>query len=371
MTATYRFEQIGSLTRPGYLLDIRDTFKTGKTSPEELRAAEDRAVLDALALQRSVGVDVYTDGEMRRDAWQTNLSQAVDGFVDSYPVREVTLPNGAVTRVQFHAKAVSGRLRQRERLLAVDAAFLKQHAPGPFKVTMPAPSLVARAGFVPGVTKDYASETELRADVAAIIAGEMKQLAQEGVTYIQLDEAFTNFRDSNAVDRMRAEGLDPEAVLAAQIEAENVCYDAARAEGVILGCHLCAGSRTAAEKRLSDPERESRHYDWLVERVFPQVHADRFLFEWDNDWEALKYLPPDKVAVLGLVSSLDPRLESQDDLLRCIENASKYVPLDQLALSTQCGFQGSGTRDGAHMTIDEQKRKLELIADTARKVWGG
>src|SRR5690606_5826993 len=155
----------------------------------------------------------------------------------------------------------------------------------------------------------------------------------------------TNLRDEPARERLRQQGLDPEAELAAQIATENACYDAVRAEGVTLACHLCAGSRTAADKRLSQPERSSRHYDWLVERVFPRLHADRFLFEWDSHWEALKHLPPGKVAVLGLVSTLDPRLESQDDLLRCIENAAKYVPLDQLALSTQCGFQGSGTRD--------------------------
>lgn len=370
MPATFRVEQIGSLTRPEFLLDVRDDFKAGKATLDQLRVAEDRAVLEALELQRSAGVDVYTDGEMRRDAWQTNFSEAVEGFVDDYPVREVTLPDGRVVSVEMHAKAVANKLRQTRRLMDVDAAFLKQHAPGPFKVTMPAPSLVARAGYVPGVTQGYASEEELRADVVAIVAGEMKQLVQEGVTYIQLDEAFTNLRDEPGRDRLRQQGLDPEAELAAQIAAENACYDAVRAEGVTLGCHLCAGSRTAAYKRLSQRERSSRHYDWLAERVFPQLHADRFLFEWDSGWEALKYLPSGKVAVLGLVSTLDPRPESQDDLLRCIENAARYVPLDQLALSTQCGFQGSGTRDGAHMTIDEQKRKLELIADTARNVWG-
>jgi 5-methyltetrahydropteroyltriglutamate--homocysteine methyltransferase len=371
MAGGIRIEQIGSLTRPEYLLDARDAFKAGRASIEQLRAAEDRAVLEGLELQRSVGVDVYTDGEMRRDAWQTNFSEAVDGFVDDYPVRAITRPDGSTVNVEMHAKVVALKLRPTRRLVGIDAAFMTEHAPGTFKITMPGPSMVSRAGFQAGVTRDYESEADLRSDVAAIISSEMKQLVRDGVTYIQLDESFTNFRAVDALDRMRAVGLDPEQVLAGQIEAENACYDAARAEGrVMLGCHLCAGSRTAAEKRLSEPERDLHHYDWLVERIFPQVHADRFLFEWDNDWEALKYLPPGKVAVLGLVSSLDPTLESQDDLLRCIERASKYASLDQLALSTQCGFQGSGTRDGAHMTIDEQKRKLELIADTARKVWG-
>jgi 5-methyltetrahydropteroyltriglutamate--homocysteine methyltransferase len=371
MTGEYRFEQIGSLTRPGFLLDARDAFKAGQLPIDQLRAAEDRAVLEALDLQRKAGVDIYTDGEMRRDAWQTSFSEAVEGFVDDYPVREVTQSDGSIVRIELHAKVVAGKLRQTRRLVEVDADFMSRHSPGPFKITLPGPSLVSRAGFHSGTTRDYAGEAELRSDVAAIIAGEMKQLVLDGVRYIQLDEAFINFRGEGAVDRMRASGLDPEKILADQIEAENICYAAARsADDVTLGCHLCAGSRTAAEKRLSEPERDLRHYDWLVERVFNQVHADRFLFEWDNDWEALRYMPKGKVAVLGLVSSLDPALESQDDLLRCIELASKYLPPHQLALSTQCGFQGSGTRDGAHMTIDEQQRKLELIADTVRKVWG-
>lgn len=229
--------------------------------------------------------------------------------------------------------------------------------------------MVSRAGFQPGITHDYASEAELRQHIAEIIADELRQLVAEGVTYIQLDEAFTNFRSPADFDRMRDQGLDPEQVLQAQIDAENLCYDAARAQGVTLAAHLCAGSRSATDKALSNPERTARHYDWLAERVFPQLRVDRFLFEWDNGWEALKYLPKDKIVGLGLVTSLQPTLESQDDLLRCIESATKYVPLDQLALSTQCGFQGSGTRDGAHMTIDEQKRKLQLIADTVARVW--
>ena len=170
---------------------------------------------------------------------------------------------------------------------------------------------------------------------------------------------------------MRDQGKDPERMLADQIEFENQCYDAVRGQDVRLAAHLCRGSRSRAPKpALTDPDRQGRDFDWLAERLFDQLHADRFLFEWDSGFQALRFLPRDKVVVLGIVSSLTPELESQDRLLRSIEAAAKHCSVEQLALSSQCGFQGSGTRDGAHMSIDEEKRKHELIVDTARKVWG-
>jgi 5-methyltetrahydropteroyltriglutamate--homocysteine methyltransferase len=283
----------------------------------------------------------------------------------------VTNPNGSVSKIELHTKAVNGRLKQDRRIVELDAAFMKQHSPGPFKITMPAASMIYRGGYRAGLTDGaYATPQALLADVAAIVRDEMKALVAEGVTYIQLDEGFTNLATEAAIDRMREQGLDPEKQIEEQIAAENLCYDAVRGAGVTLAAHLCRGSRTATLKSLSDPHRTTRDFEFLAEHAFNGLHADRFLFEWDSGFEALRFLPKGKVAVLGLVTSLYPTLESQDDLLRCFEEASRYTSIDQLALSTQCGFQGSGTRDGAHMTIDEQRRKLELIGDTVRKIWG-
>jgi 5-methyltetrahydropteroyltriglutamate--homocysteine methyltransferase len=371
-TTTYRSDQIGSLLRPAKLLDARDDFHAGRISLEQLRRVEDEAILDALKMQQQIGVDVYTDGEMRRDAWQTNFSQAVEGFEDDYPVREMELADGTKARLELHSKAVVDKLRPVRRLAEVDAAFLGQHAPGPFKITMPAPTTVARGGWREGVTdRVYGSRRELYQDTAAIVRDEMKALVAQGATYLQLDEAFTSYARASAIEEMQARGENPEQLLAEQIEFENQCYDAVRGNGVTLAAHLCRGSRSRAPKpALTDPDRQGRDFDWLAERLFDQLHADRFLFEWDSGFQALRFVPRGKVVVLGIVSSLTPELESQDRLLRSIEAAAKHCSVDQLALSSQCGFQGSGTRDGAHMTIDEEKRKLELIVDTARKVWG-
>jgi len=370
MKSTIKSDQIGSLIRPDKLHDVRDAFHEGRVGIEVLRQAEDEAILEALSHQKQAGLDVFTDGEMRRDAWQTNFSEAVEGFESEYPVRDIELADGRKVQLELHTKAVVGKLKQLRRLTEVDASFLSKNAPGPWKITMPGATTIARGSWRKGVDA-YPSVRDLQEDVASIIRGEMQALVDQGVSYIQLDESFTAYARAKAVEDMRAAGNDPEAMIVQDIEFENSCYDAVRSSGVILGAHLCRGSRFAGPKpTLTDPDRGGDDFDWLAEHLLQQLHVDRFLFEWDSSFEALRFLPPDKTMVLGIVSSLHPTLESQDLVLRCVERASKYCSLDQLALSSQCGFSGSGTRDGAHMTVDEEKRKLEFIAETAQKVWG-
>ncbi|HVG50104.1 MAG TPA: hypothetical protein VM867_00565, partial [Xanthobacteraceae bacterium] len=212
----------------------------------------------------------------------------------------------------------------------------------------------------------YPDTAQLRADIGAIIGREMVALADEGASYLQLDEGFTVYAEPDRLSAMTADGTDPEQALEEDIALENACYDAVRRDGLTLAMHLCRGSRASFTRGRGG-------YDWLSEHLFHRLHVDRFLLEYDSErvggFEPLRHVPKGKVAVLGLVSSTDPKLEKQDDLLRRIEQASKYCPVEQLAISSQCGFQGSGSRDGAHMTIDDEKRKLDLIADTARKVW--
>jgi 5-methyltetrahydropteroyltriglutamate--homocysteine methyltransferase len=365
-----RSDQVGSLIRPDRLQDARDAFHAKRIDLAALRRVEDDAILEALAWQKDAGIDVLTDGEMRRDAWQTNVMQAVDGFESDYPLREVQAGDGSVATIETHNKAVLRKLHQVRRLVGTDAEFLSQHAPGPFKITMPSPSRIARVAFRPGVTQDYERLSDLEIDLATIIRGEMQALAAEGVRYIQLDEGFTNFDTEAQIQGMCDQGVDPERELATQIALENSCYDAVRTPGLTLAAHVCRGSRLNADKDLLMPVRSSHDFDFLAEHLFPNLHVDRFLFEFDSDFAALRHLPKDKVMVLGILSSLSGALESRDDIIRCVEAASKYCSLDQLALSTQCGFSGSGTRDGAHMSIDEQRRKLELIATVAREIWG-
>ncbi|MDB5532998.1 MAG: 5-methyltetrahydropteroyltriglutamate--homocysteine methyltransferase [Hyphomicrobiales bacterium] len=367
--SSYRVDQIGSLIRPARLLNARDEFKNGSISRDALRLIEDDCVLEVLELQRAAGMSIFTDGEMRRDAWQTVFSEAVDGFEPDYPIREVELEDGRRLKLQMHVKAINGKLKQHKRLAQVDATFLRQHAPGPFKITMPSPAVVARYSYKRGITDAaYPDVAELQRDVCEIVKQEMQALVNEGARYLQLDEGFTIYAEPERMRMMANVREDPEQALERDIALENACYDAVRKEGVTLAMHLCRGSRAGIARGRGD-------YDWLAMHLFDRLHVDRFLLEYDNEtrvggFEPLRHMPKGKVAVLGLVSSADPKLENQDDLLSRIDEASKFCSLDQLAISSQCGFQGAGSRDGAHMTIDDEKRKLELLADTARKVWG-
>lgn len=368
MAQVFRTDQVGSLIRPESLLQARDEWLAGRLSRAQLRTYEDEAILQALDLQREVGIAVFTDGEMRRDAWMTGFSQAVDGFADKYPVTEQTRPDGTTVMVQTHSKHVVSKLHQRERLCAHEAAFLREHAPGPFKITIPSPVMIARSSFRPGVTDAvYPDRKALLADCLPIIRNEVQALVNEGVAYIQLDFGFAAYVNEATLAAMKQQGLDPEQELADDIAAENSIYDTLPRDRVTLGIHICRGNRTAWGGGVGG-------YDWLSERLFRDLHVDRFVLEYDSDraggFEPLRHVPEGKVVALGLVTTKSPHLESQEALLRRIEEATRYCPLDRLALSPQCGFQSAALRDGAFMTMDDEKRKLALIVETARKVWG-
>jgi 5-methyltetrahydropteroyltriglutamate--homocysteine methyltransferase len=366
MMHEYRADQVGSLTRPEELKQARTAFRAGQLSREALREVEDRAILDALEHQHQVGMPIFTDGEFRRDAWQTDLSDAVEGFVDDYPVVRQTLPDGRVVELEMHTKAVKGKVRPVRRITAKFTPFLLEHAPGPFKVTLPSPAMASRGGFQLGLTDAvYPTRHDLLRDLLPIYQDEMRALEAEGVAYVQMDEGFISYVNDNWRDGLRAQGLDPEKELAADIAAENTCWDLLPPEKVTRAMHICRGSRTTA--------RGSGGYEWLAEHLFDQLHVDRFLLEYDSElvggFEPLRFLPRGKTVVLGLVTSKDPRLESEDQLLRRIEEASRYTPVEQLAISPQCGFGGSA--DNAFMSLDEQWRKLELVVRVADRVWGG
>ena len=367
-SAVVRADQIGSLLRPPALLDARDAFAAGRIGAAELRAAQDAAVLAVLALQREVGIDIYGDGEMRRDSWQAGISAAVEGFQHDYPVEDVRRPDGSTARFVVHRKAVIGKLRRTGRIAGVDAAFLRAHAPGPFKITMPSPSYVARTSWSPILSAAaYPSRDELHADLTAIAQAELQALVADGASYLQFDEGFNAYVDETWRAKVAAEGRSVEEQLAKDIAADNRCYGAVRDRGVTLAMHLCRGSRISWIVGQGS-------YDWLAERLLDQLHVDRFLLEYDTaligGFEPLRFLPKGKVVVLGLVSSKKPQLEDRDALLRRIDEAARVVPVEQLAISTQCGFQGAADRDGAHLTIDRERRKLELVVEVARAVWG-
>ena len=360
----YRADQVGSLTRPDELKRARSAFGLDSSAARlSVRWRTAQFWMPSRARNTSAS-PVFSDGEFRRDAWQTDLSDAVEGFVEEYPVVKQTLPDGTVVELEMHTKAVKERVRGARRITANFVPFLKEHSPGPFKVTLPSTAMASRGGFVKGVTdRVYASRHALLADLCRIYQAEMRALVVDGAAYVQMDEGFISYVNDNWREGLRSQGLDPEHELAADIAAENACWDLLPAGRVARAMHICRGSRTAA--------RGTGGYEWLAEHLFDQLHVDRFLLEYDTDlvggFEPLRFLPKGKIAVLGLVTSKDPQLESEDQLLHGSRRRAD-TPVEQLAISPQCGFGGSA--DNAFMSLDEQWRKLELVVRVAEQGLG-
>jgi 5-methyltetrahydropteroyltriglutamate--homocysteine methyltransferase len=245
--------------------------------------------------------------------------------------------------------------------------YLKQHANGVFKITMPATSYVVARGWKPGITdKVYGSRWELIEDVARIMNDEVMALASEGVPYIQIDNAhYPDYIPADRRDAWRAIGIDPDQALDEDIRADNLAVKGLDRSKVILANHICRGNGRSAWHTAGG-------YDYIAEKVFGGLDVDRFLLEYDSDraggFEPLRFVPKGKQVVLGLVTTKVGALETQDALLRRIEEASKFIPTENLALSPQCGF--ASVEQGNLLSWDEQQRKLELVVDTARKVWG-
>jgi 5-methyltetrahydropteroyltriglutamate--homocysteine methyltransferase len=263
---------------------------------------------------------------------------------------------------------VAGKLRQVRRITGEEATFLKEHAPGPWKITMPGPLSIAGSLFEPGVTDQfYASRREFLAEIVQILRNEVSALHADGAPYIQLDSLHYVERvaDTTIRGRMSEQGEDPDAYLDELIANDNAVLDAARHAGVTLGLHMCRGNNRSAWHAAGS-------YEPIAEKAFNQLRVDRFLLEYDSEraggFEPLRFVPKDKMVVLGLISSKEPTLEPMDTLRRRIEEAARYVDLERLAISPQCGF--ASTAPGNLLTWDEQRRKLELVVETARAVWG-
>jgi 5-methyltetrahydropteroyltriglutamate--homocysteine methyltransferase len=365
MTTVFRAENVGSFLRPREVLEARAARAEGRLSSDGLRKVEDQAILNVLELQRQVGIDVYTDGELRRGSFLSDVADAVEGFVPEKIIMEWHGPGGG--EEASAAQVVGGKLRATRPLTGHELPFLKEHAPGPYKITIPAPSNFPDVSFKPGLTdKYYASREEMLRDITGIIHDEVLSAVDQGVSYIQLDAPrYTYYVDTFVRQRMQSRGVDPDRALDEAIAADNACLEGARRDGATLAIHLCRGnsrSRWMAEGG----------YDPIAEKLFTQLDVDTFLLEYDSDraggFEPLRFVPPGKTVVLGLVSTKVPALEAQGELLRRVEEAARIVPVERLALSPQCGF--ASIAAGNLITQDDQRRKLELVVDTARKIWG-
>jgi 5-methyltetrahydropteroyltriglutamate--homocysteine methyltransferase len=364
-TARYHAENIGSFLRPSQLLQARADYAGGRISLEVLRSAEDHAIREALEGQRKAGIPIFTDGELRRGSWLTDMADAVDGFVADKVILDWKGPGGGPEGST--AQAVGAKLRKIRKMTGHEVPFMKKAAPGPFKVTLPSPANFMVSSYKRGVSdRFYPSHAELLRDLVEIVRDEIQWLLGEGVKYIQLDAPFySHYLDPKQRAQMKASGHDPDAEFEKSIAGDNAAIKGFKRDGITFGIHVCRGN--SRSRWFTEGG-----YDAIAEKLFGMLDADAFLLEYDTEraggFEPLRLVPRGKTVVLGLITTKQPQLESQDNLRRRIDEAARYVPLENLALSTQCGF--ASVAAGNLLSVDEQWRKLELVVDTARKVWG-
>jgi 5-methyltetrahydropteroyltriglutamate--homocysteine methyltransferase len=365
MNTRFRAEQVGSLLRPPELLAARSARAAGEITMEDLRAREDRAILAAIEKQRAIGLDIYSDGELRRGSWLTDMADAVDGFVSEKVTLDWKGPGGGPEGST--AQAAGAKLRKTRKLTGHELPLLKQASGGPFKITLPAPSNFVVASYKAGITDAfYPTHADLLRDLVDIVRDEVRWLVSEGVRYIQLDAPYySHYLDPQQRDRMRAAGINPSKELVNAIAGDNATLKEVPRGKVTVALHICRGN--SRSRWYSEGG-----YEAIAEELFPRLDVDAFLLEYDSDraggFEPLRLVPRGKMVVLGLVTTKEPKLESQDALRRRIDEAARYVPLENLALSPQCGF--ASVAAGNLLSIDDQWRKLELVVETARKVRG-
>jgi len=375
MGGLFRADHVGSFLRPAELLEARRS-----ASPERLRDIEDRYVLRVLAKQKELGFEAVTDGELRRRNFMSDFTDAVEG-IDlgdavgrNWQAATVSTSShgststGSAAAVSSVTGVVTSKVRQVRPLTGHELPFLKAHSSLPIKMTLPSATQFPAISFKRGVTdKIYKDHSSLLWEIVEIMKNDLQKLAADGVAYIQIDAPrYSYYMDPKWRAWIQAEmQVDPDAALEEAVRADNACFRAARREGVTLGIHLCRGNNRSHWYAEGG-------YDAVAEKLFGTLEVDRFLLEYDDErsgtFEPLRFVPKGKRVVLGLVSSKVPRLEDTSELQRRIEKASRFVPLENLALSPQCGF--ASTAEGNLLAEDEQWRKLELVVETARKVWG-
>lgn len=371
MRLKYRADHVGSLLRPPELLEARTN---PSTSPEQLKEMEDRHIQRVLQRQKDLGFRIFTDGEFRRAGFMSDFNDSIEGLDDAEAItRDWKIEHsGAIAVANLKNRlpgVVVAKIRQKKRLAGHEAAFLKRHSPGDIKITLPTPNQFPAIAYKKGLSDQaYGSYSEFLWDIVPIFRAEIQALASEGIAYIQIDAPrYSYYIDPKWRRYVREQmDVDPEQALDEAIRADNACIEGARGDGgaPLVAIHLCRGNNRSQWYAEGG-------YDPIAEKLFNRLDVDAFLLEYESEragtFEPLRFVPPGKMVVLGLVSTKLPELETVDQLLRRIEEASKYLSVDQLALSPQCGF--ASVAEGNLLTEDQQWRKLELVVQTARRVW--
>jgi 5-methyltetrahydropteroyltriglutamate--homocysteine methyltransferase len=373
-----RTDVVGSLLRPEHLKEAYAQRDQGTLSAEELSRIEDDAIREAVRLQEEIGLDVVTDGEFRRLNFQDSFAASVSGF-DARPMnlsfmeslsREgkplqrwdpYHVPQGAAI---LQRRPVSQKLRLTRNLPLEEYSFVSGAARKPAKVTLVGPDRISQRFDYQNSKSIYWSMEDFIADVTRIEREMIRALVEAGCRYVQIDApGYTAYVDGPSLAEMKERGEDPVKNLARSIKADNELLRLF--DDVTFGIHLCRGNQRSMWHREGS-------YDAIAEMLFTELRHDRLLLEYDSPragtFEPLRFVPKGKTVVLGLVSTKVPELETVDDLKQRIDRASRYIPLEQLALSPQCGFASDVV--GNLISEEDQKRKLEIVVETARQVWG-
>jgi 5-methyltetrahydropteroyltriglutamate--homocysteine methyltransferase len=363
----FRAEHVGSLLRTKELLQARDDHAQGRIGAEERRRVEDQAVRQVVKMQEDIGLQGVTDGELRRGSWHMDFLYQIGGVSTGQDRQQARFhnENGDIefTPTALH---ITGKLTLQKCIFGEDFQFLKATATKTPKLTIPAPSLIhyrgGRASIDPSV---YPDVEEFWCDVGRVYAAEVEELGNLGCTYLQLDDtSLAYLNDPRQREYITELGSDGDRQHVTYIRVCNAAL-AKRPRGMTVCVHMCRGNFRSSWVA-------SGGYDYVADALFNELQVDGFFLEYDDDrsgtFEPLRFVPKGKMVVLGLVTSKRPTLEKKDDLKRRLDEASRFLPLDQICLSPQCGF--ASTVDGNALTIEQEIAKLRLVVETAREVWG-
>jgi 5-methyltetrahydropteroyltriglutamate--homocysteine methyltransferase len=365
----FRADHVGSLLRPASLLRARDDFAAGRIPADALRETEDEAIREVVRRQQEVGLRSATDGEFRRASWHMDFIYRLGGIGQATDEHITVKFENEQEKIEFTPAAmrVHDKIRLEETVFADDFTFLRDTVTTAVpKLTIPSPSMVhyrgGAASIDPGV---YSDTEEFWTDLSAAYAEEVRRLGELGCTYLQFDDtSLAYLNDPSQRAELNERGDDAEHMHLRYIRQINSAL-AGKPEGMTVTTHMCRGN-------FRSSWAASGSYDFVAEALFGELAVDGFFMEFDDErsggFEPLRFVPQGKMVVLGLVTTKRGELESKDALKRRIEQAAKFVDIDQLCLSPQCGF--SSTVEGNVLTHDEQFAKLALIAETAQEVWG-
>ena len=358
----YRSDVVGSLLRPAYWKIAREAHEAGRLSDAEFKRVEDRSVDEAVALQLRAGLDVLTDGEMRRYAFFGHLVDATEGF-DKFGGWSIPFRDEKGEEVMQPRPLVVSRLRRKRHMCAEEYTYLRARTDHPAKTTLLSAQQAAAYYDAKKSSGAYPTVDAFLADLVDLLRDEVAELIRLGCTYIQVDSPqYAALIDPKIRDGYRQRGNDPDRLLDLSIEMDNAVIGGH--PNVIFGLHLCRGNNQSKFYASGDYAP--------IAKVFGKTKFQRFLLEFDDErsggFEPLAQVPADRTVVLGLVSTKKTAMEKKDELKSRIRAAEKYVPLERLALSPQCGF--ASTMEGNLLSEADQEAKLRLVAETAREVWG-